>query len=109
MIKCPYCDATAPQPDTQSCGCGATVFDKPEDPTHTGKNYSRALLQGANFRNQDLRNADFSRALLQGADFAGADLRGADFSRSILQGANLQGARTDGAKFERALMQGIRR
>ena len=27
---CRHCDATAPLPGTETCGCGATIFPKPE-------------------------------------------------------------------------------
>ena len=107
MITCPYCDATRPRPGTSTCGCGATVFDKPEDPTHEGKNYREARMQGAILQGQDLRNADFTEARLQGAIFSGSDLRGAKFDGARMQGAILSGALTDGASFTGARMQGV--
>jgi uncharacterized protein YjbI with pentapeptide repeats len=106
-IRCRYCDATAPRPGTQSCGCGATVFDKSEEATHEGQDYRGARLQGAIFANRDLRNADFTNARLQGAIFSGADLRGAKFDGARMQGVILQGARTEGASFDGARMQGV--
>ena len=93
MIKCPYCDRTTPLPGTQSCGCGATVFDKPEDPTHEGKDYRDARMQGVILKGLDLRNADFRNARLQGAILTGCDLRGAKFDGARMQGAILTGAR----------------
>ena len=106
-IKCPYCEQIRPRPGTQSCGCGATVFDKPEDPTHKGKDYRGASMQGGIFRNQDLRNADFRGAHLQGCIFSGSDLRGAKFNNAHMQGCILSGANTDGASFDGAHMQGV--
>lgn len=106
-ITCPYCDATKPRPRSTTCGCGATVFDVPDDPTHEGKDFKDARLQGSIFQGQDLRNADFTGARLQGAIFKGADLRGAKFDDARMQGAILSGARTDGASFKGARMQGM--
>jgi hypothetical protein len=106
-IKCPYCDATKPRPRSTTCGCGATVFDVPDDPTHEGKDYRGARMQGAILQGQDLRNADFTEARLQGAILSGSDLRGAKFTNARMQGAILSGARTDGADFTGARMQGV--
>jgi hypothetical protein len=106
-ITCPYCDATRPREGTQSCGCGATVFDKPQDPTPKGKDYRGARMSGAIFSNQDLRNADFTGARLSGAIFNGADLRGAKFDNARMSGAILTGARTEGASFVGARMSGM--
>lgn len=108
-IQCPYCDATRPRPDTQSCGCGATVFDKPNDPTHKGQDFSDTVNMGTSFAGQDLRNADFRDAVLQGCDFRRADLRGAKFNDAVMQGCDLRGAQTGGASFKDAVMQGVRR
>ena len=69
-------------------------------------------LQGADFRDADLRGADFGHAQLNGADFRGADLRGARFTTANFEGADLTGATIGDAhfqecSFERAQLAGL--
>jgi uncharacterized protein YjbI with pentapeptide repeats len=58
-----------------------------------------ADLEGAVFRDVDLRRADLSYANLTGAILDDADVRGAVFENAILQGASLKGADLRGADF----------
>ncbi|MSO71528.1 MAG: pentapeptide repeat-containing protein [Alphaproteobacteria bacterium] len=70
-------------------------------------------LAGANFKRQDLTNADFRGANLAGANLheaklAGADLTGADLSGANLNKADLRRAKLAGAKLPRAMLFGAK-
>jgi uncharacterized protein YjbI with pentapeptide repeats len=72
----------------------------------SGRNLTRAWLEGASLENVNGRNVNLTNAILRGADLtnadlSGANLRGAVFNTARLNGANLSGAQVRGARFER--------
>ena len=69
--------------------------------------YTRAVLEGADFSGQDLKGLNFTMAKLKDANLSGADLReaslfGAGLERTNLEGANLSYATLDTARFIKA-------
>ncbi|MBI4783863.1 MAG: pentapeptide repeat-containing protein [Oscillatoriophycideae cyanobacterium NC_groundwater_1537_Pr4_S-0.65um_50_18] len=50
--------------------------------------FTHSVLEGTNFRQQDLRGQSFKGRDLSGADFSGSDIRGANFTNAILRNAN---------------------
>lgn len=135
-IQCSHCDADHPQPGTNTCGCGATVFpyrtptsESSPPPRKVTTEFVGAKLMGGIFRGSsfegvdfsgsDCMGANFSRAKLKGArfkgancmgtNFRGADLRDVCFDGADLMGADLAGADTSGASFSGANQMGVRR
>lgn len=69
--------------------------------------YTRAVLEGADFSGQDLKGLNFTMAKLKDANLSGADLQeaslfGAGLERTNLEGANLSYATLDTARFIKA-------
>ncbi|MDJ0708091.1 MAG: pentapeptide repeat-containing protein [Leptolyngbyaceae cyanobacterium MO_188.B28] len=76
-------------------------------PPTLATDYTRSVLEGADFSGQDLKGLDFTMAKLKDADLSGADLReaslwGAGLERTNLEGANLSYATLDTARFIKA-------
>ena len=68
-----------------------------------GRDFSNAVLAGADFTGADLRGCRLRGAVLNGAIFVGTRLTGAD-----LTGAHLEDANVMGAQLERAVLEGAR-
>lgn len=73
---------------------------------HDGRQGRRANLsgwdlQGIDFRNAYLPEANFRGANLRGANLSGATLQGADFAQSNIENTNFMDSRLDGSNFSR--------
>jgi uncharacterized protein YjbI with pentapeptide repeats len=56
------------------------------------EDYTRMILLGADFSEQDLRDSEFTKANLRQGDFHGSNLRGVSFFAANLEEVNLTGA-----------------
>ena len=75
---------------------------------HSGSNFRRAVLDGADLTEGDFSNCDFRRASMVGADlmksaFDNTDFRGADLKKARLNLSNF-----NNCKFKGADLRGIR-
>ncbi|MDJ0822574.1 MAG: pentapeptide repeat-containing protein [Paracoccaceae bacterium] len=72
-----------------------------------GVRLHKAEMQGANFSEARMREADFSKAKMQGAILNGSHVSRANFIGAQMQGVDLGGAQMEKAEFQEALMQGV--
>lgn len=62
-----------------------------------GKDYTNALLQGAQMDQVNFSNSNFTGAYLKLINLSNANLAGVNFTNAVLEGANLSGADLTGA------------
>ncbi len=80
----------------------ANVHSKESDIEISEGDFTRAILENANFTNIDFSGSTFQESNLTNVDFTDCDLTSVDFSRAVLTECNFSGAILNGTGFNYA-------